>query len=94
MKPALTPEQWAVFRRYGLWGANDAHLYTPEEGRTEFIGPQGVGAAALHDRPFGFTWADVDMLDYLAKSTYDKFAGFDYASLRNRIAALLPPREG
>ncbi len=67
-----------------------------------------VAALALHGQLFGFTWADVDALDGARSATrsYEYEYGSDVrgadngtlpelvalASLRDRIAALLPPR--
>ena len=71
--------------------------------------PHGWAAAVLHGQPFGFTWADVTALEdalssiLAAANEYNVGAedhgetDREYAaveSVRDRIAALLPPREG
>lgn len=68
-----------------------------------------LAALALVGQPFGFTWEDVDRLRYAARGTIeycDRLMPDDsggccgnsadsaaLASLADRIAALLPPRE-
>lgn len=54
-----------------------------------------LAALALHNQPYGFTWEDVDMLRAMPDGT--GYASVDdperFASVIDRIAALLPPRE-
>lgn len=50
-----------------------------------------VAALTLHGQPFGFTWADVDLLrNRMTPPTPRDLA---LGELADRIAALLPPRE-
>jgi hypothetical protein len=113
--PALTPEQWAagstdasddpvvqysVTLRTGgfIEVANLLHgVRIPEDLR------HAAAALALHAQPFGFTWADVDLLQNAIDLLYQEFGGNPgwrpdgdklrpYTDLANRIAALLPPR--
>lgn len=49
-----------------------------------------LAALALHDQPFGFAWADVDMLREAAEVQWTPEK--ELLELMDRIAALLPPR--
>lgn len=57
-----------------------------------------LGAIALIGQPFGFTWDDYDRLDMLAVEADLGHERTDpalvawYVGMRDRIAALLPPR--
>lgn len=98
MNPALTPEEWAgpfpVERHDWLAGVKSrgdgslrlylAVKWTPMD---EADSLHALAALALHGQPFGFTWEDVDWLESL------EGCGLHVVSLRDRIAALLPPRE-
>jgi hypothetical protein len=90
-RPALTPEEWQGSLRMG-GGERDRHA---------------LAALFLHGQPFGFTWDDVELLR-IASRVADRNArqgmGDTYRpelahgarrleALRDRIAALLPPRE-
>lgn len=55
---------------------------------------KSLAALCLHDQPFGFTWADVEILEFLATETLLGPAGpLRLKPLADRIAALLPPRK-
>ena len=80
--PAMTADQWRrALSTYGpdnpLWWWTDGH------------GPHAGAAGRLYGQTFGFSWADVDVLAALARSSRDPRLG-DIAS---RIGALLPPRD-
>lgn len=110
--PALSPEEWRrgeVHEGKEWWGCN---IYADEDS-IEFddgIDPQhgagfrerrhAVAALALYGQPYGFTWADVDLL----RGTAAGYESGDWGNgleeharachhLAARIADLLPPRE-
>lgn len=89
IEAALTPEQWAT-----------AQAHEGKDPRTLHY----AAALALHGQPFGFTWRDVDLLEGQVQdlrrvaqpvgpmhSFWDDITYLEM--LRDRIAALLPPRE-
>jgi hypothetical protein len=83
---ALSPES----RRERLgWARDEVDL----EGWTT---DRLLAGKALHGRPFGFTWEDVDLLrnspaEHHGAEVPEWRAAYD--SLAERLAALLPPRE-
>jgi hypothetical protein len=96
IEPALTAEEWKaaldnssvklhMLRTWASWGA---------EGNT-----RKLVALALHGQPFGFTWEMVDVLDYVMAIVKSSAAPAtarvlrDLSGPRDRIAALLPPRD-
>jgi hypothetical protein len=88
MQNALTAEEWAANEAVRpLADGNMLKIVIagkdPQPGGTR----HATAALALRDTPFGFTHADVLMLDALATALPDTY---DMASLRDRIAALLP----
>lgn len=90
-RPALTPEEWAaVDPKADEWWENR---------HAETLGRHEAAARALHGQPFGFTWADVRLLEARATSEEEARAimgGREPSPLRDlatRIAALLPPEE-
>jgi hypothetical protein len=104
VQPALTPEEWAgpvvpgepTVSRDGE--CLHMHLYPQMD--LLVVGEWGVdarhalAALALHGQPFGFTWADVLLLQGMA--SFLAVHGMDDSGMRDvagRIAALLPPRE-
>ena len=107
-KPALTPEEWkfllyADSYDHPLAGPNCEHV--PEDiciWSGEHVleidhemprQPHQVAAFLLHGQPFGFTWADVDLLrdaDFHPARLRD---GDACDNIADRIAALLPPRD-
>lgn len=97
IKPAMTPEEWAAHSDEGPvdgyidWDAgvvdvNNHYVQEPERFR------HALAALALHGQPFGFTWADVDLLMRVSDSD-DFWGDRRYDDLADRIASLLPPRE-
>jgi hypothetical protein len=90
IKAAFTPEGWAKI------------LSQQDEPAWRHYGQGDHEAAAIHlyGQPFGFTWEMVEMLDtaILDCSTEWVYDGAEadigvLRALRDRIAALLPPRE-
>lgn len=57
-----------------------------------------LAALCLHDHPFGFTWEDVDELrreaEWCRTKSHNLGVAENLEDLADRIAALLPPREG
>lgn len=94
VKPALTAEEWSKILA-GIAGHAILPKSFPERRHSE-------AALALYGQPFGFTWEDVDFLNgLLSGKDRTSDASFiahtlgwhtDLMSLRDRIAALLPPR--
>ena len=94
IKLALTAEEWAsVFppsvrkhiTQYALDGIVNALMRD--------LTPQGLAAVALFDEPFGFTWEDVDEIEYAATELgFFHIRDTRLPSIASRIAALLPPR--
>ncbi len=113
MKRALTPEEWESageprVERDGIW------MYAPHKADlvvVGFPGESGIGiggddlhplaALSLHDQPFGFTHADVDLLRRATvifrvgdmETMQDERDTARLRELADRIAALLPPHE-
>ena len=109
IKPALTPEEWAEWRKRG-----------PNYARTLFAhwATESLAAVLLHGQPFGFTWDDVDRIregvlvllrytghvidasaiDEITTDTLLAEPGCRFEAglweLADKVAALLPPREG
>jgi len=74
-------------------------VYLLEGGLPEEDAAKGAAAVLLHGQPFGFTWEDVGRIRDLASAAQyvlGQHAEFVAAvrNLADRIAALLPPREG
>lgn len=106
IKPALSKDE---FDEYDGWDFSywikDHDGETEEEVRKM---RHGLAALALYGQPFGFTWEDVRQLRDVAETIAgewglggrwedqgddaDIFA--EWKSLIDRIAALLPPKEG
>jgi hypothetical protein len=106
--PALTPEEWAAMEISQL---NDVSVRVRLP-RIDVRDPYGiqhkVAAACLHNAPFGFTRADVQLLQ---KTWHEDDCGALYAlydheckcdshpdrialrAIASKIAALLPPEE-
>lgn len=104
IKPALTRDEWKEMGTEAavVW---DGVLHISCEQAVPVENPHGLAALALHEQPFGFTWADVEALDLAISDQRDAFEHDEdnslahhhlrqLESLRDRIAALLPPREG
>lgn len=96
IKPALTAEEWAQNAKTdhgdGIRLLSDAEVRIGT--REVFAATKelhALAALALHGQPFGFTWNDVDIIDIAAACDYEGSAKL--CALRDRIAALLPPRE-
>ena len=97
-EPALTPGEWerkslnngeaAIADGDRLWVRELIEGIPPTQCR------HALAALALHGQPFGFTWDDVEKLQEMPDGT--GYASIDdpewFASLIDRIAALLPPR--
>lgn len=87
IEPALTAEEWE-YRK----------AWRDDMGPYQLAGTveddHAIAALLLHGQPFGFTWADVDLirrrLEYL--DDMDRPPG-QWSNLADRIEALLPPRE-
>jgi hypothetical protein len=103
--PALTADQWRhagsareihvyeagivhvmAGRVPGVVGENAVALALPDD-------RHGLAALCLYRQPFGFTWEDVEFLGMMAQASDPMFGNFA-RSLADRIAALLPPRQG
>lgn len=85
IKPALTPEEWDSVQNYGLSNPLECENY-----------PHAKAALALHEQPFGFTWAHVDTIHGAARHI-ERISGSSggvagLLAVADRIAALLPPR--
>ena len=78
--PALSKEQWAAFVAGDEFavGRGDKHA---------------EAALCLYNQPFGFTQEDVELLTRHGDQTLDDQDLLRAASLRDRIASLLPPSE-
>lgn len=94
IKPAMTPEQWKEVLA-------DTLVDQVEQMHSAMTGTDVRHACAardLHGQPFGFTWDDVDFLREAARTWYytdsDDRPQPILDSLADRIAALLPPRDG
>lgn len=105
--PALTPEQWRqsivtegqyspreVFLVDGVlavWCGQQHRFPSATDDPTD-VTPHAIAALALHEQPFGFTRADVEMLDDpWGCGNGISWSIREWHSLRDRIAALLPP---
>lgn len=96
--PALPAEGWAEQR----CGAAAGQARVDQDGALraegEFRGDErrGLAALALHGQAHGFTWHDVDFIraTVLADDMHSPDDWFVLQRLGERIAALLPPREG
>lgn len=98
--PALSPDEWAYPHGcaafdgsfdfdIGYADVRTMHASDPDRFR------HALAALCLNEQPQGFTWADVDALQDVVTSDYSVMNDIAaLASLRDRIAALLPPREG
>lgn len=90
--PALTSEEWKQLDtdECAIW---DGVFHVHCEQSVPAKNPHAIAALALHEQPFGFTRADVAMCDALAQNWTIDFDEMQtlMASLRDRIAALLPP---
>lgn len=96
--PALAARAWAE-RRHGAaagYAAADGHGVLRAEGAFHGDERRGLAALALHGEPLGFTWHDVDFIraTVLADDLHSPDDWFVLQRLGERIAALLPPREG
>lgn len=100
--PALTSAEWI---QYGDdlavmadWAA-DKRPYGPDRRYTMEQKRHAVAALALHQQPFGFTAADLDLLGEVMKFYQHRgFPGDTALAERiervcDRISALLPPRD-
>ncbi|MBI4408631.1 MAG: hypothetical protein HY561_02905 [Gemmatimonadetes bacterium] len=93
------PDQSAAERpRYAALGG-PAHRELTVEPGTVAVGRDrhALAALALHAQPFGFSWTDVDALVEAigcAAEVGHANVGVRLYNLADRIAALLPPREG
>lgn len=114
IKPALTPEEWAgaTHRDPAVYpmATDPRWLQEVIDGYMSMYADEPAhhktAAVALHGQPFGFTWADVDMLReevepcgcrQTASAAEDAEVMCVFRALEalaDRIAALLPPREG
>jgi hypothetical protein len=96
LSPALSPEEWQQVRGTDFEGWQE-----------KYYSAHGRAAINLHNQPFGFTHADVEALDHegneLTAGASDAASedeassmvrrGFALLRLRDRIKALLPPKE-
>ena len=85
IRPALTLEEWDSVQNYGLTNPLECENYE-----------HAKAALALHGRPFGFTWADVDTIQAAAKHI-ESISGtsggvMGLRAVADKIVALLPPR--
>lgn len=85
IKPALTLEEWDSVQNYGLTNPLECENYE-----------HAKAALALHEKPFGFTWADVDTIHAAARHI-ESISGasggvMGLRALADKIAALLPPQ--
>lgn len=97
--PALTPKEWKSLDTADAF-VQDGDLvvrtgWGSEDGSTP-VNQHALAALALHQQPFGFTRADVELLDeaWCAVMGYHSGSAENAARLqllRDRIAALLPP---
>lgn len=106
-EPALTDEEWlgchnlytdAADRDWFVFEeATDGQVFVGCDDHSTGTHPEqrhALAALALHNQSFGFTWEDVDRLRGLEYMHLDRHEdGPTIASIADRIAALLPPRE-
>lgn len=97
--PALTPAEWKAARAAPGGDAPSLLLRKLHEERGADAARHAQAALALLDRPFGFTWEDVDRCVELAVRDEEVAAlqwvrqyRSGWRDLAERIAALLPPR--
>ncbi len=86
-EPALTSEDWAELLGPSMVSSTLPQIATVRTWASDETGygAHGTAALCLHGQPFGFTWADVEMLRGFS-------ATYDYEELADRIQALLPPQ--
>ena len=90
--------EWAE----GLYRGADGEARVDAEGMLHAQGAfaiqerRALAALSLNGEPFGFTWHDVDFIraTVLADDMHSPDDWFVLQRLGERIAALLPPREG
>lgn len=107
IEPALSAEEWISghieepgFIRSGSHAAlypDSVHIIAMDDEGTDVRGGDrhALAALCLHSQPFGFTWADVDLIHSrfdLSDDNWSTDAEKAARSLVDRIAALLPPR--
>ena len=103
MKPALTPEEWAIELAqedaHG-WPVGDPRARVGFDGDSWHPKLHALAALCLHGQPFGFTREDVAFLrettpaDCGINGYTEKTARRRLANLADRIEALLAPVEG
>jgi hypothetical protein len=105
VKAALTPEEWeSKSYEHGFSAARieDGELRVTDSPGTHYIqfgseDRHALAALALYEQPFGFTWDDLIAM-YAAIRAAERAGpyGDDLANvlrpIRDKIAALLPPR--
>lgn len=95
---ALAPEDWADLRVHATEGEAriDEGGVLRAEGAFRGDERRALAALALQGEPLGFTWHDVDFIraTVLADDLHSPDDWFVLQRLGERIAALLPPREG
>lgn len=105
IEPALTADRWALLDEDPHCNIDIRVAWACDEACLRDAGPRderhALAALCLHGQPFGFTWDDVDRLLVAAdrdEETVSYMGGGSYRSkfrsIAERIAALLPPREG
>lgn len=90
MKPALTPDEWLTAKLNEPPCGGHEIVGIPDSPRAHSV--HALAALALHGQPFGFTWDDVDLLRTRVMERAREDTAL-LASLADRIAALLAPRE-
>lgn len=107
IKPAMTPTQWEERCWYRQCKrTHNGGLFSFDADEVEINGDDHdeparifdeerhvVAAACLYAQPYGFTWADVDALQYDGVGYDEGHSQEALDSLAERIAALLPPRD-
>jgi hypothetical protein len=107
VKPALTPEEWSA-KEYYRENSDQVKLcgkylsVNNDESETcslhDSEARHALAALALHEQPFGFTWDDLMVL-YEAVRAAERAAPYgneladQLRPIRDKIAALLPPRD-
>lgn len=94
--PAMAPDGWAKLQDTKTC---ESEIYEGKLLANNVVveNRHAVAALALHGQPFGFTWDHVIALEYAIEAS-DQYIGHDVpshddlVSLKDRIAALLPPR--
>jgi len=96
IKPALTPEEWERETNPDRTALDERIRWACKEaGANDAVTPHALAALALHGKPFGFLWDDVEDLIELAESLEAvdlPLKGDGLRQIAARIAALLPPR--